>query len=279
MSIELTILCENSVDRVSPFGLIGEHGFSCHIATSSGNYLFDTGGGLTLFHNAELLGIDFNRLNGIIFSHGHFDHTGGLRQVLEKTGRIPVYAHPDIFSERYSSNGGKVRDVGIPWSREELERAGAEFVLHPEPYPITDELLLSGEIPRISRVETGDPNLQALSATGDQVTDPLRDDLSLFIRTEQGLVVLLGCAHAGLINILDQAVKLTGEDRIHMVLGGTHLKFCSEAQMTATLERLEELQVEKIGAAHCTGLNGARRLAERFGEKFFFASVGATVTA
>ncbi|MDA3902217.1 MAG: MBL fold metallo-hydrolase [Desulfuromusa sp.] len=277
MSTRLTILCENSVDQVSPYGLLGEHGFSCHLQTLSGDFLFDTGGGMTILNNAKLLGIDFSKLQGIMFSHGHFDHTGGLKQVLEKTGEIPIYTHADLFSEHYSKNSGKMHKIGIPWAQAELEELGADFIFSAAPHIVAPELLLSGEVPRNSTVETGDPNLLSLSTLGEQVTDPLHDDLSLFINTDKGLVILLGCAHAGLLNIIDHAIKVTGEKKVHMVLGGTHLKFCSEEQMTATLDRLEELDVDLIGASHCTGLRGARMLAERFGERFFSASVGVRI--
>ena len=277
MSIRLTILCENSVDQVSPYGLLGEHGFSCHLQTPGGDFLFDTGGGMTIMNNGKLLGIDFTGLQGILFSHGHFDHTGGLKQVLEKTGKIPIYAHPDLFSEHYSKNSGKMHNIGIPWPQEELEKLGADFKFSATPCEVTPDLLLSGEVPRISKVETGDPNLLSRSEQGEQITDPLCDDLSLFINSDKGLVILLGCAHAGLLNIIDHAIKVTGQEKIHMVLGGTHLKFCSEEQMTATLDRLAELDVDLIGASHCTGLRGARMLAERFGKRFFSASVGVMI--
>jgi 7,8-dihydropterin-6-yl-methyl-4-(beta-D-ribofuranosyl)aminobenzene 5'-phosphate synthase len=274
MSIHLTVLCENSVDKVSPYGLLGEHGFSCHLKTPTGDFLFDTGGGLTIMNNAKLMGIDFSKLQGIMFSHGHFDHTGGLKQVLEQTGKMPIYAHPDLFSDHYSKNSGKMHNIGVPWPQTELENLGADFKFSSTPYQVTQDLLLSGEVPRISKVETGDPNLLTISESGELITDPLRDDLSLFINTDKGLVILLGCAHAGLLNIIDHAIKITGQTKIYMILGGTHLKFCSEEQMTATLNRLEELDIDKIGASHCTGLRGARILAERFGERFFSASVG-----
>ncbi len=277
MHLRLTILCENSVDRVSPYGLLGEHGFACHLQTPHGDFLFDTGGGMTIINNAKLLQVDLSRLRGILFSHGHFDHTGGLRQVLEHTGSIPIYAHPDLFSRRFSNNGGTTREIGIPWSRSELEQLGAEFELHADPREVAPGLILSGEIPRTHEEETGDPNLLVPGADKAYTTDPLRDDLSLFIRTGKGLVILLGCAHAGLLNIIDHALQVTGENNIFMVLGGTHLKFCSEEQMAATLERLEELDIKKLGASHCTGLRGARRLSERFGERFFTASVGVEI--
>lgn len=277
MSIRLTILCENSVERVNPDGLLAEHGFACYLQLPTGNYLFDTGSGLTLLHNAERLDIDLTLLQGVFLSHGHLDHTGGLYSLLGKIRKIPIYAHPDVFSQRFSSNGGKLREIGIPWQQTALESVGAEFQLRSTARQVSNCLTLSGEVPRNSATETGDPNLLVNTPSGTKTTDPLWDDQSLYITTEKGLVILLGCAHAGLLNIIDHALEITGEKKIHMILGGTHLKFCSEQQLAATLDRLEGLDIDWIGASHCTGLRQAQKLAERFGEKFFFASVGAEI--
>ncbi len=277
MSVHLTVLCENTVERVDPTGLLGEHGFACHLQTPHGNFLFDTGGGQTIIPNSEKLGIDLKNLQGIIFSHGHLDHTGGLQQVLEITGPIPVYAHPELFSVRHSSNGHKLRAIGIPWSREELELLGTDFRLDKAPRQIAPGLTLSGEIPRLSSSETGDPNLVLLTTAGVSVSDPLWDDYSLFIDSPNGLVILLGCAHAGVLNIIEHARKVTGQDKIHMLLGGTHLKFSSQQQIQATLDKLEELQIDRIGVSHCTGLRQAQILAGRFGDSFFNATVGMEV--
>jgi len=241
MAIHLTVLCENSIDRVIPFGLLGEHGFACHLRTPTGEFLFDTGSGTTIMNNAKLMGVDFAKLQGIMFSHGHYDHTGGIKSVLEQTGEIPIYAHPDMFSSHMSKHAGEMRNIGC---------------FSASSYQVTNDLTLSGEIPRIVKVETGDPNLITQSTPVELITDPLRDDLSLFIKTSKGLVILLGCAHAGLLNIIDHAMAVTGEKKIHMIIGGTHLKFCSDEQMAATLDRLEELDIDRIGTSHCTGLRG-----------------------
>ena len=277
MRVKLTILCENCVEKASPYGLLGEYGFSCLVETTSGTYLFDTGGGLTIINNAERLGIDLRRLDGIILSHGHFDHTGGLKLVLEKTGPVAVYAHPDLFSRRFSSHGGPLRNIGIAWTQQELELLGADFQLSRDPVAITANLLLSGRVPRTSPHETGDPKLVIEVAEGKHDSDPLEDDLSLFVRTDKGLVLLLGCAHAGLMNIIDHAIRVTGEKRIHAIIGGTHLMFSGEAQLMATMDRLESENITHIGASHCTGRNGARALAARFGDRFFSATVGASL--
>ncbi|MFO7765090.1 MAG: MBL fold metallo-hydrolase [Pelovirga sp.] len=274
MSVKLTILCENCVEKASPYGLLGEYGFSCLVETGSATYLFDTGGGLTISNNTERLGIDLSHLDGIVLSHGHFDHTGGLKQVLEQTGPIAVYAHPALFNRRFSSHGGPLRSIGIAGEQKELEALGADFQLSENPVDISEEVLLSGRIPRTNSHETGDPKLVIEVAEGKHVSDPLEDDLSLFLRTDKGLVLLLGCAHAGLINIIDHAIAVTGEKRIHAVVGGTHLMYSSKGQLKATMERLAKEDVTHIGAAHCTGRNGALALAARFGERFFSASVG-----
>ncbi len=274
MSIKLTILCENCVEKASPYGLLGEYGFSCLVEIANHLYLFDTGGGLTIINNAERLGIDLSQLDGIILSHGHFDHTGGLKQVLKKTGSISVYADPDLFSRRFSSHGGSLRDIGIAWNREELEDLGADFKLSGDPVAITEKAFLSGRVPRVNPHEPGDPKLVIEVAQGKHDSDPLEDDLSLFLRSDKGLVLVLGCAHAGLINIMDHAVTVTGEQQIHAIIGGTHLMYSGKDQLQATMDRLENGNVAHIGASHCTGRNGALALAQRFGERFVSASVG-----
>jgi 7,8-dihydropterin-6-yl-methyl-4-(beta-D-ribofuranosyl)aminobenzene 5'-phosphate synthase len=274
MGVHLTILCENTVERVHPTGLLGEHGFACYLQTDQGNYLFDTGGGQTLLANSERLQIDLQQLDGIILSHGHLDHTGGLQQVLAPLERVPVYAHPALFTRRHSSNGNQLREIGIPWSKEQLEALGADFRLDSTPQQIAPGITLSGEIPRANRFETGDPKLVTIDSNGAQSVDPLADDFSLFIDSPKGLIILLGCAHAGILNIIEHARKVTGQDHIHLILGGTHLKFSGQEQVTATLDRLDELAIDRIGVSHCTGLQQAQQLAARFGERFFNATVG-----
>ena len=277
MQIKLTVLCENSVSRVSPGGLLGEYGFACLIETDRGNYLFDTGGGLTLFHNAALLNKDLSDIDGLILSHGHYDHVGGLQELLKVKSPLPIFTHPDLFNSRISHNGKVPRDIGTPWSQAELEAAGAEFHFAAGARKLSPELTLSGEIPRLCAEETGDPNLLTLTRDGKQIADPLSDDQSLFIASDKGLVLLLGCAHAGLVNIIDHALQISGQDKIYMIVGGTHLRFCSQTQLAVTMDKIESVGVDRIGASHCTGFEGAAALAERFGRKFFTATVGTEI--
>lgn len=274
MGIRITVLCENSVGDIRG---LGEHGFSALIETSEGHYLFDTGGGHTILPNALAFGKDLKGVKKVCLSHGHYDHTGGLPLVLQRTGPIDVYAHPDIFLERIAVfKRGKEeirRFVGLPYRRVYLEFLGARFVLERGFQDLGRGIFLTGEVPRRTPFEGSDQRLLALK-NGEYRIDEFRDDQSIVLDTPKGLVVIFGCAHAGMVNTLRYAMERVGKERIHAILGGTHLGFLTDEQLEASIKTLKELSVEKIGVSHCTGLRAASRLAHEFGDRFFFASVG-----
>ncbi len=274
MAIRLTVLCENSVGK--PGRAVGEHGFACHIATETGRYLFDTGQGIGIGRNALELGIDLARLDGIILSHGHYDHAGGMVEVLSQCGAIDVFAHPGIFCDRYWRSDFEERYIGLPYRRPLLETLGARFRFSRNFGEIAPGLFLSGEIPRVTSFERGDPHLVIPTDDGF-APDPFLDDYSLVIDTPKGLVLLLGCAHAGMVNIIEHVLAKSGRDDLYAVLGGTHLAPANEEQYRGTLEALKRYKVQKIGVAHCTGLQRATQLSQEFSGRFFFASVGATL--
>ena len=277
MTGELTVLCENTVTK--PSGLIGEHGFAVLLETSEGAYLFDTGQGQSLLHNARLLGKDLRNLKGLILSHGHLDHCGGLARLLSHTGPLTIYAHPGIFTERYWVGRYEERANGLGSRREELEKEGARFFEVTDFRELVPGFFLSGAIPRHFEWETGDPNLmQRNPESGKLVPDPFSDDLSLGILTPLGLVVVLGCAHAGLMNILRHLQLLTGEKHIHAVIGGTHLAPASDEQFAATVEHLRPLAIDRLALSHCTGLPRGAELANLFPGRVAFANVGWTLT-
>ena len=276
MTTRLTILCDNSV--TPQMGLLGEHGFSCLIETAAGAWLFDTGQGLTIAQNCRVLGKDLSGLRGIVLSHGHYDHTGGLPEVLHRTGPVKIFAHPDLFAERYRTAGGHRRFIGLPFRRAHLESLGAEFDLLTDWTEIGRGLFASGEIPRQTGFQSGDSGLITV-CDGCEQPDRLADDLSLVVETGRGLVLLLGCAHAGLTNILRQVRKMSGKERIYAVIGGTHLGFAGEAPFEEAMQALQAAGVERIGLSHCTGPEAAARLHARLGSRVFFAGVGSTLEA
>ena len=276
MTTRLTILCENSAGV--PFRVIGEHGFACFVETPDGNYLFDTGQGYGIVQNALALNKDLHSIRAIMISHGHYDHTGGLPAVLQLRGKVDVYGHPDIFAKRVWSSGDQSRFVGIPYRRVYLESLGANFQLGIGLVKVGPGVLLTGEIPRRNSFETGDDTMSAILPNGGMIhPDPLKDDLSLIVDSPAGLVLVLGCAHAGMINIIEYALEQTGRDHIHAIIGGTHLGFSSDEQFAETLKVIDHYQIERIGVSHCTGLPRAAMLHAKLGERFFFGNVGTTL--
>ena len=272
MNCQLTVLCENSV--AVPHGLMGEHGWAVHIATGSHNVLLDTGQGLGLLNNSRVLGVDLTRLDGVVISHGHYDHASGLPDLLSVSGGIDVYLHPEAFVDRYWFKDGQSREIGIRHKQGYLESLGA----HLRPVAAFTEIFpgiyLTGEVPKVTDFEPPDATMKVRAADGSWQQDELRDDLSLVVDTEKGLVIVLGCAHAGLINILTHVNAMLPDRPIHMVIGGTHLGFADQRQFDATVTALESFGVQRLGASHCTGLANCARLQHLFGERFFFAAAG-----
>lgn len=276
MQARLTILCENSVGV--PFDVIGEHGFSCFVETDSGNYLFDTGQGLAILQNSLALKKDLRSINAIMISHGHYDHTGGLPIVLKIKGPVDVYGHPHMFSRRVWAVNGVVRDIGIPYCRSYLESLGALFKLDTEMVKIGPNIYLTGEIPRKNAFEGSDPNMTFISDDGKQVhPDPLLDDLSMVVDTDKGLIIVLGCAHAGMINIIEYVINQLHNDRIFAVIGGTHLGFSTDRQFEETIKVIDKYKIDRIGVSHCTGLEKASQLQAHLGKRFFFGKVGSVL--
>jgi 7,8-dihydropterin-6-yl-methyl-4-(beta-D-ribofuranosyl)aminobenzene 5'-phosphate synthase len=276
MTLHLAIVCENTVGR--PISACGEHGFSCLVRTDTGAWLFDTGSGETLLGNLGALEIDASQIDAVILSHGHYDHCGGLLPLLKKIGPRPVYSHSQIFSERFWQGQHEERDISLPYTRSELESAGATFNHLDSFAEVAPGLYFSGSIPRLAPLEKGDPHLVQRSAKGEGwVDDELFDDAALAIETQKGLVILLGCAHSGLINTVEHFRRELGEPRIHAIIGGTHLGPASDEQFAATVDYLKRLDFDRLGVSHCTGQVRSAQLYAHFPNKVFFANVGTTL--
>jgi 7,8-dihydropterin-6-yl-methyl-4-(beta-D-ribofuranosyl)aminobenzene 5'-phosphate synthase len=276
MNVTLTTLCENTAGKP---GFMAEWGLSILIQTDSANVLFDTGGNFAAVRNADKLGVDLRAVDVIVLSHAHADHTGGLREVLRKTGPKMIIAHPAIWELKYTKRAYEKREafIGIPFTRAELELFGASFSLNKDPVYIADTIVTTGEIAQTTDFEGIEP-IFYVKEDGSLRNDPIPDDLSLIVRTQQGLVIVLGCAHRGIISTIRHAQKITGEERVHTVVGGTHLFPKTDEQVERTIVALQEIGVQKLGVSHCTGFHASVRLAQAFGKDFFLNNTGTVYT-
>jgi 7,8-dihydropterin-6-yl-methyl-4-(beta-D-ribofuranosyl)aminobenzene 5'-phosphate synthase len=275
VGIRITTLSENT-SSIGDF--LAEWGLSVLIETDNAKVLFDTGKGYSSVYNADTLGIDLRTIDKIVLSHGHFDHTGGLRDILRRMRKkVEVLAHPDVWQPKYSRReNADGHYIGIPFQRSELENLGAIFVLGEKPVKIGDSIMTTGEVPMHTSYEEIDTLLFVREGSILR-PDKVMDDQAILIRTQSGLVVVLGCAHRGMVNTLYHARDLTGENRIYAVMGGSHLIDASEERLWQTVAALRDLGVRKLGLCHCTDLRAISFLAREFGEALFFNKAGTVV--
>lgn len=271
--IRVTVLVDNRAAE----GLLLEHGLSMWIEAGGLRILFDTGQGGALAGNARKLEIPLEKTDLLVLSHGHFDHAGGVAELLELAPRARVVLHPRALSERYSRHPGKpARAIGMPPpARQALERLPADRVVRADrPLEIAPGLGVTGPVPRETDYEdSGGPFF--LDAEGREA-DPFPDDQALWLRSARGLVVCAGCSHAGLVNTLRHARRAGGEPALSAVLGGFHLLQADARRLGRTLDALETLSPGILAPGHCTGDAATRALRDRFGDRVSPLEAGMT---
>ena len=271
------VICVVDNSAGSENGLQTEHGLSFWIETAQGNVLFDTGQtAAVLLHNLHYLGLSDNNLSALVLSHAHFDHTGGIDPVLANNKTLPVFGHTQIFEKRYYRSEDGTRLVGLSEDHELLLRQSNLF-LSDQPEEVVKGLWTTGDI-TIRNDQLGSSPFLYIQKDEIWYPDPYADDLSLVLKTAEGLVVICGCCHAGLLNTLYH-VRKTFVGNIHAVIGGIHLVYAKEAYLNHVIDAIkQDFSNTRFMLNHCTGKDAQERFAMEFGALVSNFSVGSTVS-
>ena len=327
-SVSITILMDNCTDFLlanSPHARrpplivnekynlpapVAEHGFSALVTTFSyennennNTFLFDAGVSENgVIHNADLLGIRFDQIDGIILCHGHFDHFTGLVNVLKRissksSSTVDIFSHPDAFLKRWEiyPDGKRARLPSL--DEKQLKELGATIHKNSDVRLLptdasSSSLLITGEIPRNTSFEKGFPFQYAEKPHNNSddeeknlnlIPDPLvKDDQAIVVNVRnKGLVVITGCGHAGIINTVNYAKQVTGIDKIYAVVGGFHLPADGgifEKAIDSTLKELQKIDPEYIIPCHCTGWKATNKIIDLMPNKFIQSAVCTTFT-
>jgi len=271
-NVRITILIENTAYQAS---LKTEHGLSLWIEYGNKKILFDTGQSDSILYNAKTLGIDLARINAIVLSHGHYDHTGGLHSVINVPSEVKVYLHPAATEPKYSRKASEARYIGMS-DTAKIAIQNCLPTWTARPVQIFPGISVSGQVPRINDYE--DVGGAFFNDVIFQKPDQLLDDQSLFIESSKGLIVVFGCAHAGVVNTLDYISKLTGEKNIYAAIGGMHLINASQIRIEHTIGVFKKYQIQKVIPLHCTGRKAIDDMKSAFNEKCLLLGSGGQIS-
>lgn len=252
------------------------HGFALLVRVPGGSFLLDTGDSAETWANADALGVDLTQAQALVLSHGHYDHTSGLPALIERVPGLRVMAHPLAFEPRWSTSGG-MHPIGPPLTRAELEAAGARVECSAEPVEVVPGVRTTGEVPHVAGRGPSATHLLA-EHDGMCVPDDFADDLSVLVDVGAATVVLTGCAHAGLLNIVARAEELAGRSPV-AIIGGTHLAGEPEPTIAEIADELHRRGVRTLVPMHCSGERGAALLARHFPDETLRAGAGSIITA
>jgi 7,8-dihydropterin-6-yl-methyl-4-(beta-D-ribofuranosyl)aminobenzene 5'-phosphate synthase len=273
-SLKITVCAEDSVAYESPY--LGQHGVS-FLLTAQGdgierNVLVDVAQNPdALLENMKKLGIAASCIDAIVLTHCHYDHTQGLGRILKEIGKkdFPVIAHPDIFRLNFITDP-YLRHVGVMEGdrREDIEAAGGLLFLTTDPLELMPGLITTGEVARVTDFEEVGIAIYTIAASKVQ-GDLMVDDISLVAQVKgKGLVIITGCSHAGIVNIVQQAVAITETEKVHGIMGGFHLIDASVDRIQKTAQALKDLNPDWVYAGHCTGFRAQVELFQILKDRF-----------
>ncbi len=276
----VTILVDNTVMELIPGSgfltrlskphnsFLSEHGFSALIESGGRNILVDTGAtGVAVAHNLDLLGIKPEDIDTVVLSHGHNDHSGGLALFPGK-----IVAHPDAFLKRsLVTPAGASFDLTCPGAGLFKDRVRFEK----GPAMLAPGIWTTGEVERVHKWEELD--LFRIEREGGMEYDSVLDDQAIVISSANGLAIIAGCSHAGIINTIEQAVRISGINEVYCVIGGFHLIGPGEGKSGRTISELKRLNVKKVVPIHCTGFEAIKRMSVEMAPEFEYGTAGCRI--
>lgn len=267
------ITCIND-DCVRSHNLLAEHGWAALVSTPDADILVDTSQTWrVLSHNSQQLKIDLSDIDSVVVTHGHYDHTGAIPDLLDSLpSNIKFIANPKAFEQKYSTKR-RMRYIGFPGKEKEIEKIRRRFNTPLGPLKLANGVCTTGPIPRVTSFELPSEYLR-VRREGKLEIDLFEDEQAVLVNVRDlGIVLVSGCAHAGIVNTIKHVQNLV-EDRIWGLVGGFHLRDANDLRVESTIRELEGLDLGLIAPAHCTGFKASARMYQEFCPIFKVISVG-----
>lgn len=269
--LKIRTLIENQSGKID--NLNTEHGISLYIEIDNIKILFDTGQSGNFIDNAKKLNIDLNKLDYVVISHSHYDHSGGFKRLVKEYGHdFKLLIGSSFFKGKYSESGEIYRYVGSPFQEDFLKEEKIETEYIENIKQISENAIIVTDFHR-------DPEYENINETmyikegENYILDKFEDEIALVLDTDKGLVVVVGCSHPGIVNILETIRQKTGKV-IYMLMGGLHLMKEDDEKINKIIDYLKEENIKQIGACHCTGTQGETMIYQQMEEASFNNNTG-----
>ncbi|MDR3596822.1 MBL fold metallo-hydrolase [Clostridium sp.] len=273
MSLKITTLIENNYDKNNI--LYSEHGLSLYIEINDKKILFDTGQSGDFIKNAEKIKIDLNDLDYVVLSHGHYDHSGGFGKLVQNASKsFKLIVGSGFFYEKYKlMEGERYKFNGNSFNEEFIMKSNISIkYINQDIINITEDIMIFSNFERKNNFETLNKKFY-IKENDKYVLDDFSDEIALGIKHDKGLVIIVGCSHVGLVNILETITKRTGMP-IYAIIGGSHLIEADELRVNNTINYLKEKNINILRLSHCTGDSAVEKLQSKFENKFVYNNTG-----
>lgn len=270
--VKITTLLENSIGE--HLGLQCEHGLSFFVEANNKKIIFDTGQSRMFMDNAEKLQVDVTKADAVVLSHGHYDHTGGMKPLYNELSKaVPLYVHQDLFVKKFRIENKVQQFLGNDFDETWLKDQNVNVQLVKEDvFELFEDVYLVSNFDRTAENLTDNPLYQVKNGN-EYIVDDFHDELSMVVRTNEGLVILLGCSHAGVGNIVS-TIKSRIDGDINTIVGGTHLVQATDERIEGAIKLFQKMDIKHVGVSHCTGKKAGAEFESAFKDKYFYNSTG-----